>query len=156
MAAAKGRAAGSRARGRLRSRGTIQKASSTTGISASSRSTEFTGDWPYNKSTAMADTERQTGGEVLERTRQETKKPELFKVLLLNDDYTTMDFVIEILETIFHKMPAEAHRIMMMVHTQGKGLCGVYPFEVAETKVATVVDRAREHGFPLRAAMEPE
>ena len=105
---------------------------------------------------AMAGPDRQTSGEVLERTRQETKKPELYKVLLLNDDYTTMDFVVEILETIFHKQPAEAHRIMMMVHIQGKGLCGVYPFEVAETKVATVIDRARESGFPLRAAMEPE
>ena len=104
----------------------------------------------------MADADRRTSGEVLERTRQETKKPELYKVLLLNDDYTTMEFVIEILETIFHKQPAEAHRIMMMVHTQGKGLCGVYPFDVAETKVATVTDRAREGGFPLRAAMEPE
>ncbi|HVS09691.1 MAG TPA: ATP-dependent Clp protease adapter ClpS [Planctomycetota bacterium] len=104
----------------------------------------------------MADTNRQTGGEVLERTRQETKKPELFKVLLLNDDYTTMEFVIEILEGVFHKQPAEAFRIMMLVHTQGKGLAGVYPFEVAETKVETVVQRAREHGFPLRAAMEPE
>ncbi len=102
----------------------------------------------------MADTDRQTGGEVLERTKQETKKPELFKVVLLNDDYTTMDFVVEILEGVFHKQPAEAFRIMMQVHTQGKGLCGVYPFEVAETKVATVVDRARENGFPLRAAIE--
>jgi ATP-dependent Clp protease adaptor protein ClpS len=104
----------------------------------------------------MAETDKQTGGEVLERTRQETKKPELFKVLLLNDDYTTMDFVVEVLESVFHKQPAEAFRIMMAVHTQGKGLCGVYPFEVAETKVETVVERAREHGFPLRAAMEPE
>jgi ATP-dependent Clp protease adaptor protein ClpS len=104
----------------------------------------------------MAGTDRQTAGEVLERTRQETKKPELFKVLLLNDDYTTMDFVVEILESVFHKQPAEAYRIMMAVHTQGKGLCGVYPYEVAETKVATVVDRARENGFPLRAAIEPE
>jgi ATP-dependent Clp protease adaptor protein ClpS len=104
----------------------------------------------------MAETDKQAGGEVLERTKQETKKPELFKVLLLNDDYTTMDFVVEILESVFHKQPAEAFRIMMMVHTQGKGLCGVYPFEVAETKVETVVERAREHGFPLRAAMEPE
>lgn len=101
-------------------------------------------------------TERQPGGEVLERTREQLKKPELFKVLLLNDDYTTMDFVVEILESVFNKGPAEAFRIMMMVHTQGKGLCGVYPFEVAETKVATVVERARENGFPLRAAMEPE
>ena len=104
----------------------------------------------------MAGSDRQSSEQVLERTRQETRKPELFKVLLLNDDYTTMDFVIEVLETIFHKQPAEAHRIMMMVHTQGKGLCGVYPFEVAETKVASVIDRARENGFPLRAAMEPE
>ena len=104
----------------------------------------------------MGDAERHTGGEILERIRQETKKPELFKVLLLNDDYTTMDFVVEVLESIFNKQPAEAFRIMMMVHTQGKGLCGLYPHEVAETKVDTVVERAREHGFPLRAAMEPE
>ena len=104
----------------------------------------------------MDDTDRRTDGQLLERTRQETKKPELFKVLLLNDDYTTMEFVVEILEGVFHKQPAEAYRIMMAVHTQGKGLCGVYPHEVAETKVATVIDRAREQGFPLLAAMEPE
>jgi len=104
----------------------------------------------------MAGTEGQTGGEVLERTRQETKKPELYKVLLLNDDYTTMDFVVEILESVFHKQPAEAFRIMMAVHTQGKGLCGVYPHEVAETKVTTVIELARNNGFPLLAAMEPE
>ena len=77
-------------------------------------------------------------------------------MFLLNDDYTTMDFVVEVLESIFHKQPAEAFRIMMLVHTQGKGLCGLYPHEVAETKVDTVIERAREHGFPLRAAMEPE
>ena len=104
----------------------------------------------------MAGTERRVDGEVLERTRQETKKPELFKVFLLNDDYTTMDFVVEILESLFNKPPAEAYRIMMAVHTQGQGLCGVYPYEVAETKVATVVELARGNGFPLRATMEPE
>ena len=104
----------------------------------------------------MAGTDRQTDGEILERTRQETKKPELFKVLLLNDDYTTMEFVVDVLESIFNKQPAEAFRIMMAVHTQGKGLCGVYPHEVAETKVSTVEERARANGFPLRAAMEPE
>lgn len=104
----------------------------------------------------MAGADRQTGGEILERTRQETRKPELYKVLLLNDDYTTMDFVVEVLESIFHKQPAQAFRIMIAVHTQGKGLCGVYPHEVAETKVSAVVELAREHGFPLRAAMEPE
>lgn|SRR5688572_17748648 len=104
----------------------------------------------------MADTERQTGGEVLERTKQETKRPDLFKVLLLNDDYTTMEFVVEVLENIFNKAPAEAYRIMMAVHIQGKGLCGVYPYDIAETKVQTVIDLAREHGFPLKATMEPE
>lgn len=104
----------------------------------------------------MTDTERRTGGELLERTRQETKQPELYKVLLLNDDYTTMDFVVEVLETVFNKAPAEAYRIMMAVHTQGQGLCGVYPHEVAETKVGTVADLARGAGFPLRAAMQPE
>jgi ATP-dependent Clp protease adaptor protein ClpS len=104
----------------------------------------------------MADVERSTGGEVLERTKQEIRRPELFKVLLLNDDYTTMEFVVEVLETIFHKQPAEAFRIMMMVHTQGKGLCGVYPHEIAETKVETVISVARDHGFPLKAALEPE
>ena len=104
----------------------------------------------------MAGTDRRTDGELLERTRQKTKQPDLYKVLLLNDDYTTMEFVVEVLESIFNKQPAEAFRIMMAVHTQGKGLCGVYPHEVAETKVETVMERAREHGFPLRAAMEPE
>ena len=103
----------------------------------------------------MAGPDRQTDDELLERTRQETKKPELYKVLLLNDDYTTMDFVIEVLER-FSTSSRPRHRIMMTVHTQGKGLCGVYPFEVAETKVAAVIDLARENGFPLAAAMEPE
>jgi ATP-dependent Clp protease adaptor protein ClpS len=104
----------------------------------------------------MGETERRTGEAVLERTKQETKRPQLFKVLLLNDDYTTMDFVVEVLETIFNKQPAEAFRIMMMVHTQGKGLCGVYPLEIAETKVEAVISRARDSGFPIKAAMEPE
>src|SRR3982751_1451294 len=104
----------------------------------------------------MAGTDRQTDGEILERTNQETKKPELFKVLLLNDDYTTMDFVVEVLGTVFNKAPAEAHRIKMAVHTQGQGVCGVYPCEVAETKIGTVVELARGQGFPLRATMEPE
>ena len=98
----------------------------------------------------MADSDRRTEGEVLERTREQLKKPELFKVLLLNDDYTTMDFVVEILESVFHKQPAEAYRIMMMVHTQGKGLCGVYPFEVAERK-GDSRDRAPGERVSVRA-----
>jgi ATP-dependent Clp protease adaptor protein ClpS len=102
----------------------------------------------------VAQGERQTGGEVVERTRQKTKEPDVFQVVLLNDDYTTMEFVVEVLESIFNKAPAEAFRIMMHVHTQGKGMCGVYPFEIAETKVATVHERARASGFPLRATLE--
>ena len=98
--------------------------------------------------------EKKPGGEVLEKTKPKTKKPTLFKVLLHNDDYTTMHFVVEILESVFHKSPAEAHRIMMHVHTRGFGICGVYPYEVAETKVGLVHDRARDEGFPLRASME--
>jgi ATP-dependent Clp protease adaptor protein ClpS len=104
----------------------------------------------------MAETQRQTGEKVLERTKQQTKEPERFRVILLNDDYTTMDFVVDVLESIFNKPPAEAFRIMMQVHTQGRGMCGVYPFEIAETKVAAVEDRARDNGFPLKAVLEKE
>jgi len=78
----------------------------------------------------------------------------MYKVLLLNDDYSTMDFVIEVLESVFQKSPAEAYRIMLHVHTLGQGLAGVYPWEVAETKVATVTDMAKDAGFPLRATIE--
>lgn len=106
--------------------------------------------------TSMTDTRQKTGDLVLERTEKQTKEPARFKVLLINDDYTTMDFVVEVLETVFHKTPAEAFRIMMQVHTQGKGLCGVYTFEVAETKVEAVHELARQNGFPLRASLEEE
>jgi ATP-dependent Clp protease adaptor protein ClpS len=102
----------------------------------------------------MAGEERLPGGEVLEKTRPKTEKPPLYKVILHNDDYTTMQFVIEVLETIFSRSPAEAYRIMMKVHREGLGVCGAYPYEVAETKVGMVHDRAREQGFPLRASME--
>ena len=93
---------------------------------------------------------------VLDETRQEIKKPTLYKVLLLNDDYTTMEFVVQVLEEVFHKTPAEAYRIMMQVHTQGHGICGAYSYEVAETKVATTQDLARRDGFPLQATFEEE
>jgi ATP-dependent Clp protease adaptor protein ClpS len=100
--------------------------------------------------------DEKTDGQVLERTREKTTRPPLFRVILHNDDYTTMQFVIEVLEGIFNKSPAEAHRIMMHVHTQGHGVCGAYPYEVAETKVGLVHDNARVQGFPLRASMEEE
>jgi len=104
----------------------------------------------------MAGEERRTDGEVKEKTRPKIKRPQLYKVILHNDDYTTMQFVVEVLESVFHKSPAEAHRIMMHVHTRGFGVCGAYPYEVAETKVALVLDRAREQGYPLRASLEEE
>ena len=93
---------------------------------------------------------------VLEETRDKTRKPTLYKVILLNDDYTTMEFVMQVLEEVFHKNPAEAYRIMMQVHTQGHGICGAYSYEVAETKVATTQDLARRDGFPLQATLEEE
>ena len=96
------------------------------------------------------------GSQVLERRGTETSLPRLYKVLLHNDDYTTMEFVIEVLEGVFGKSPAEAFRIMMHVHENGIGVCGAYPHEIAETKVALVHERARERGFPLRASMEEE
>ncbi len=104
----------------------------------------------------MADQAPGTTGDVREKTREQVKPPEQWRVLLLNDDYTPMDFVVEVLESIFMKSPAEAYRVMMQVHTMGSGLAGVYTHEVAETKVATVVDLARESGYPLQAAMEKE
>jgi ATP-dependent Clp protease adaptor protein ClpS len=95
-----------------------------------------------------------TGGEVAEKPKAVTKRPQLFHVVLINDDYTTMEFVVHVLEAIFDKGPAEAYRIMMEVHTQGRGICGAYTYEVAETKVATVHEMARTEGFPLRAGIE--
>src|SRR5437773_4845216 len=91
---------------------------------------------------------------VKERTRIEKKEPPMFTVVLLNDDYTTMEFVVHVLEHVFQKSPAEAYRIMMAVHVSGKGLAGIYPWEVAETKVEVVTSMAREAGFPLRAVTE--
>lgn len=80
--------------------------------------------------------------------------PKQYNVYLLNDDYTSMDFVVDVLMKIFHKNFQEAHRIMMEVHQKGRGLCGVYPFEIAETKVHQVAKSARESGFPLKAILE--
>jgi ATP-dependent Clp protease adaptor protein ClpS len=94
------------------------------------------------------------GNEIADKPKPRTQKPQLYHVILHNDDYTTMQFVIEVLESIFHKSPAEAYRVMMHVHTRGHGICGAYTYEVAETKVGLVHDRAREQGFPLRASME--
>lgn len=93
-----------------------------------------------------------TGTAVLTRTR--TRKPNLYRVLLLNDDYTPMEFVVHVLERFFNKDRAEATRIMMHVHQNGVGECGVFTYEVAETKVTLVMDLARKHMHPLQCVME--
>ena len=96
----------------------------------------------------------ETGGEVLEKPEIKTAKPRLFNVILHNDDYTTMEFVVQVLEAIFLKPMPDAFRIMMQVHLQGRGVCGAYEYEIAETKVDEVHELAREKGFPLRATVE--
>ena len=95
------------------------------------------------------------GEKLQERVKVQKQEPTLYKVVLLNDDYTTMEFVVSVLETVFEKSPAEAFRIMMHVHQQGRGIAGVYPWDVAETKTETVTTLARDAGFPLRAVTEP-
>ncbi|MFZ0887856.1 MAG: ATP-dependent Clp protease adapter ClpS [Candidatus Binataceae bacterium] len=100
---------------------------------------------------------RPQGGTVIERrTRPQikTRKPPLYKVILLNDDYTPMEFVVEILKMIFNKPHAEATRIMLHVHQNGMGVAGVYRFEIAETKVRAVEELARENEYPLKCTME--
>ena len=91
-----------------------------------------------------------------ESVSEETDHPSMYRVLLHNDDYTTMDFVVEILMNVFRKSQDEATRIMLNVHQVGIGVCGVYPHDVAETKVETVTVLAREQGFPLKSTMEKE
>lgn len=99
-------------------------------------------------------TQHQTGEIVKERIVPKKDEPSLFKVIILNDDYSTMDFVVHVLESVFQKSPAEAYRIMMQVHQLGSGVAGVYPWDIAETKVETVTAMARTAGFPLRAVTE--
>lgn len=106
------------------------------------------------------DRERGTPGRVevgiLTRTRAVPKKPAMYRVLLLNDDFTPMDFVVHVLERFFGKNIQEATEIMMHVHRRGVGVCGVYTYEVAETKVNLVMDYARKKEHPLQCTMEKE
>jgi|SRR3954468_6139664 ATP-dependent Clp protease adaptor protein ClpS len=97
-----------------------------------------------------------SGTGIVTKTRPKTKKPSLYKVLLLNDDYTPMEFVVHILESIFGKTREEAVDVMLHVHRHGVGICGVYTFEVAETKVAQVIEFSRRHQHPLQCTMEKE
>jgi ATP-dependent Clp protease adaptor protein ClpS len=101
-----------------------------------------------------ADVERRGG--VATRTREKTARPPRFKVVLYNDDYTPMEFVVALLQQLFSKPPAEATQLMLQIHQKGAGVAGVYVLEVAETKVAKVHQMAEERGYPLRAGAEPE
>jgi len=112
---------------------------------------KFSGDDDYHGGS-------DSGAQVLERTqtKPKNKKPSLYKVMVLNDDYTPMDFVVHILERYFHKNRDEATSIMLNVHHEGVGICGVYTYEVAETKVMQVMEFARQHQHPLQCVMERE
>ncbi len=101
-----------------------------------------------------SDDDLQTG--VVVRSKPKTKKPSMYKVLLLNDDYTPMEFVVVVLERFFGKGREEATQIMLHVHRRGVVVCGVYTYEVAETKVTQVIDFARRHQHPLQCTMEKE
>ena len=90
------------------------------------------------------------------RSRTKTKKPAMYKVLMLNDDYTPMEFVVHVLERFFAKNREEATRIMLHVHQKGVGICGVYTYEVAETKVTQTMDFARKHQHPLQCTLEKD
>jgi len=96
------------------------------------------------------------GTGVIVKAKPKTKKPSMYKVLMLNDDYTPMEFVVHILERFFNKNRQEATRIMLHVHRRGVGVCGVYTYEVAETKVTQVMDFARQHQHPLQCTLEKD
>ena len=93
---------------------------------------------------------------VSSETSIDVEEPPMYKVLLLNDDYTTMEFVVEVLMFVFHKTVEESTQIMLNVHQKGAGVCGYYPLEIAETKVDAVDALAREKGFPLKCTLERE
>lgn len=94
-------------------------------------------------------------GQTTTQTKTKVKQPPMYQVVLLNDDYTTMEFVVQVLQKFFQKSYEEALRIMLHVHYKGRGICGIYPREVAETKTVQVLDFARKHDHPLQCTFEP-
>jgi ATP-dependent Clp protease adaptor protein ClpS len=102
----------------------------------------------------MSRPEAEFDHEVVTETEKKLKKPPLYKVLLHNDDYTTKEFVVQVLQYVFHKEPTEAVQIMLHVHRRGIGVAGIYSYEIAETKVAVVESLARQNEYPLKCTME--
>jgi len=98
--------------------------------------------------------DRGTGTGVVTRTRVETRKPSLYKVLMMNDDYTPMEFVVHCLQRFFRMSMEDATRVMLHVHQRGVGVCGIFTYEVAETKVTQVMDFAKQHQHPLQCTLE--
>jgi ATP-dependent Clp protease adaptor protein ClpS len=107
-----------------------------------------------NEDGTRRNNEEGTGTSVITRVKPQTKRPNLYRVLLLNDDYTPMEFVVHVLERFFNKSREDATRIMLHVHQNGVGECGVFTYEVAETKVTQVMDFSRKHQHPLQCVME--
>ncbi len=110
--------------------------------------------WPVQMAKRGSETDDENNTGTVTRTRPKTKRPSLYRVLLLNDDYTPMEFVVHVLERFFQKGPEEATEIMLHVHQNGVGECGIFTYEIAETKVTQVMDFARKHQHPLQCVME--
>ena len=104
----------------------------------------------------MSDELKIPSSQVLVKQKKKLQKPKLFKVILLNDDYTPMEYVVKLLRAVFNKSESEAVNIMLMVHKKGSGVCGIFTKEIAETKVFTVTNRAKSDQHPLKCIMEPE
>ena len=104
----------------------------------------------------MSDRSKNTSSEILLEPKIKEKKPKLYKVILLNDDYTPMEYVVKLLKSIFRKSESEAINIMLMVHKKGSGVCGIFTKEIAETKVFMVIKMAKNDQHPLKCIMEPE
>ena len=111
---------------------------------------------PNSPNTPGGDRERRRDGAVKEKSRDAVAKPPKYKVVLYNDDYTPMEFVVALLEQVFKKSPVEANAMMLKIHRSGRGVAGTYTLDVAETKVATVHGLAEKNGYPLRAGVEEE
>jgi ATP-dependent Clp protease adaptor protein ClpS len=115
---------------------------------------ELAAEAPYNGNMSSEENPRRDSGTAVAEAAPQVKQPPLFQVILLNDDYTPMEFVVDVLERFFSMSRTNATRVMLEVHTKGKGVCGVFTYEIAETKVAQVTTYARDHQHPLMCTLE--